>query len=109
MRAPSPFSYRNFQLQYAADLITSWAFEMEALVLGWYMLVETNSVLLLTLYAALMFLGTFLSPLIGVLGDRSGHQRVLGVMRLSYTVFASILMALAFAKLLNPISVLLVA
>lgn len=109
LRRPSPFSYRNFRLQYAADLITSWAFEMEALVLGWYMLVETNSVLLLTLYAALVFLGTFLSPLIGVLGDRSGHQRVLGLMRLCYTAFAGILMALAFAKSLNPLAVLLVA
>lgn len=108
-RRPSPFGYRNFRLQYAADLITSWAFEMEALVLGWYMLVETNSVLLLTLYAALAFLGTFLSPLIGVLGDRSGHQRVLGLMRLSYMVFAGALMALAFAKLLNPVAVLVVA
>jgi MFS family permease len=66
-------------------------------------------VLLLTLYAALVFLGTFLSPLIGVLGDRSGHQRVLGLMRLSYTIFAAVLMGLAFAKLLNPIAVLAVA
>lgn len=105
----SPFRYRNFRLQYAADLITSWAFEMEALVLGWYMLVETNSVLLLTLYAALVFLGTFLSPLFGVLGDREGHQRVLGILRLCYTVFAAIVMVLAFAEMLNPIAVLIVA
>lgn len=108
-RTPSPFSYKNFRLQYAADLITSWAFEMEALVLGWYMLVETNSVLLLTLYAALVYLGTFLSPLIGVLGDRSGHQRVLGLLRFSYTTFAGVLMALAFAKRLDPVAVLVVA
>lgn len=106
---PPPFRYRNFRLQYAADLVTSWAFEMEALVLGWYMLVETNSVLLLTLYAALMFLGTVLSPLIGVLGDRVGHQRVLGAMRLCYTVFATILTTLAFSGLLTPVAVLLVA
>lgn len=108
-RRPSPFRFRNFRLQYAADLITSWAFEMEALVLGWYMLVETNSVLLLTLYAALVFLGTVLSPLIGVLGDRSGHQRVLGTLRLCYTVFAAMLMGLAFAKMLNPVAVLFIA
>jgi MFS family permease len=108
-RRLSPFRFRNFRLQYAADLITSWAFEMEALVLGWYMLVETNSVLLLTLYAALVFLGTFLSPLIGVLGDRSGHQRVLGTLRLCYTVFAAVVMGLAFAGLLSPLAVLLVA
>ena len=41
-----PFRVRNFRYRWPADLLTSWAFEMEALILGWYILVETGSVVL---------------------------------------------------------------
>ena len=40
----SPFSVRSFRFQWPADLATSWAFEMEALILGWYILETTGSV-----------------------------------------------------------------
>ena len=50
--ALAPFRIRNFRFQWPADLLTSWAFEMETLILGWYVLVETGSVLLLTLFAS---------------------------------------------------------
>ena len=46
--ALAPFRIRNYRFQWPADLLTSWAFEMETLILGWYVLVETGSVLLLT-------------------------------------------------------------
>ena len=46
--ALAPFRIRSFRFQWPADVLTSWAFEMEALVLGWYILVETGSVVLLT-------------------------------------------------------------
>jgi hypothetical protein len=52
MSALAPFRIRSFQFQWPADLLTSWAFEMETLVLGWFILVETGSVLLLTLFGA---------------------------------------------------------
>ena len=45
--ALAPFRVRNYRFQWPADLLTSWAFEMETLILGWYVLVETGSVLLL--------------------------------------------------------------
>ncbi len=51
--ALAPFRIRNYRFQWPADLLTSWAFEMETLILGWYVLVETGSVLLLTLFASL--------------------------------------------------------
>ena len=41
----APFAVRSFRFQWPADLATSWAFEMEALILSWYVLVETGSVL----------------------------------------------------------------
>lgn len=82
--------------------MTSWAFEMEMLILGWYILVETGSVLLLTLYASLLYLGTLVAPIIGVVGDRIGQRTVLFAARLSYMVLAAVIMTLAFTGTLNP-------
>jgi hypothetical protein len=45
----APFRVRSFRFQFPADLLTSWGVEMEMLVLGWFILVETGSVLLLSL------------------------------------------------------------
>ena len=42
--ALAPFRIRNYRFQWPADLLTSWAFEMETLILGWYVLVETGAV-----------------------------------------------------------------
>ena len=42
-----PFAIRSFRFQWPADLMTSWAFEMEVLILGWYVLTVTDSVLIL--------------------------------------------------------------
>ena len=50
-----PFRIRSYRFQWTADLVTSWALEMEALVLGWYILVETGSVLLLTMLVRCCF------------------------------------------------------
>ena len=68
------FRVRSFRYQWSADLLTSWAFEMETLVLGWYVMVHTGSVLLLTAFASLQYLGTLASPMFGVLGDRVGGR-----------------------------------
>src|SRR5690606_27649700 len=46
----APFRVRSFRYQWPADLVTAWAIEMETLILGWYVLVETGSVLTLTLF-----------------------------------------------------------
>ena len=68
------FRVRSFRFQWPADLLTSWAFEMETLILGWYVLVETGSVLWLTVFASLSFVGTLIAPMFGVVGDRIGHR-----------------------------------
>jgi hypothetical protein len=75
--ALAPFRVRSFRFQWPADLATSWALEMEMLILGWYVLVETKSVLMLTIFASLQYIGTLLSPMFGVMGDRVGHRNVL--------------------------------
>lgn len=101
-RLLAPFATRSFRFQWPADLATSCAFEMETLALGWFVLVETGSVLLLTLFASLQYLGTLFAPLVGALGDRIGHRRLLSAMRAIYLTIAIAIAALAFAGALGP-------
>jgi hypothetical protein len=105
----APFQVRSFRFQWPADLLTSWGIEMENLVLGWYILVETGSVLALTLFWALQYLGTLLAPVFGMTGDRIGHRTVLCVMRAAYALVAAAVTGLAYAGMLEPAFVFAVA
>ena len=107
--ALAPFRTRSFRFQWPADLCTAWALEMETLILGWYVLVESGSVVLLTAYGALLYVGTLVAPLLGMLGDRVGLRRVLAFMRLSYALFAGVILLLAATHQLDPLMVLGVA
>ena len=107
--ALAPFRIRNYRFQWPADLLTSWAFEMEALILSWYVLVETGSVLLLTVFASLGYIGTLVAPMFGVVGDRIGHRDLLAMMRTTYAVLAATLMTLALTGHLTPTFVFVVA
>jgi predicted MFS family arabinose efflux permease len=100
--ALAPFRIRNYRFQWPADLLTSWAFEMETLILGWYVLVETRSVLLLTVLASLNYVGTLIAPMFGVVGDRIGHRDLLAMMRAAYAMLAATLMTLALTGHLTP-------
>lgn len=104
----APFQVRSFRYQWLADLLTSWAIEMEVLILGWFILVETGSVLLLTLYGSLQYFGTLISPMFGMAGDRFGHRNVLCVMRAAYAGLAALLAVLAFLGVLEPLHALLI-
>jgi predicted MFS family arabinose efflux permease len=105
----APFRIRSFRIQWPSDLLTSCAFEMEALILGWYILVETGSVRLLSLFGALLYIGTLASPSFGVVADRIGHRNLLCAMRAFYTVLAATLMAIALAGALSPLVVFCIA
>jgi MFS family permease len=104
--ALAPFRIRSYRFQWPADLLTSWAFEMETLILGWYVLVETNSVVMLTIFGALLYGGTLIAPIVGVWSDRIGHRNMLSGMRAIYAVVAATLTTLAFTGGLNPTIVL---
>ena len=82
---------------------------METLILGWYVLVETRSVLLLTVFASLQQVGTLIAPMFGVMGDRLGHRNVLCAMRAVYGTLATILMTLAFTGVMTPAYALVIA
>lgn len=104
----APFHIRNYRFQWPSDLLTSWAFEVETLVLGWYIMVETGSVLLLTVFASLQYVGTLIAPVFGMIGDRLGHRDLLVVMRLAYTALSATIMTLALTHHLSPLNVMIV-
>jgi predicted MFS family arabinose efflux permease len=103
--AYSPFRVRSYRFQWPADLCASWGFEMETIILGWYVLVETQSVLMLTVFGALQYLGTLFAPLSGVLGQRIGNKRMICSMRCTYALLASAVMTLALTGILIPLHV----
>ncbi|KRP87599.1 arabinose ABC transporter permease [Bradyrhizobium pachyrhizi] len=106
--ALAPFRIRSYRFQWPSDLLTSWAFEVETLVLGWYIMVETGSVLLLTVLASLQYVGTLVAPVVGMIGDRMGHRDLLAVMRFAYTALAGTIMTLALTGHLAPLNVMII-
>ncbi len=107
--ALAPFQIRSFRYQWPADLLASWSFEMEGVILGWFVLVSTGSVLALAVFGSLQFLGTLVSPFFGMAGDRIGNRNVLCLMRATYLAVASALAALFLSGLAAPWSVFILA
>jgi hypothetical protein len=105
----SPFGVRSFRFQWPADLATSWAFEMEALILGWYVLSTTGSVRQLVIVGALAWLGSLFSPFFGLAGDRIGHRTLLCLTRGVYAVLAAMVAALTLSDALRPWHVFAIA
>jgi MFS family permease len=105
----SPFAVRSFRFQWPADLLTSWAFEMEALILGWYVLSATGSVRQLATVAALAWLGSLFSPFFGLAGDRIGHRAVLCITRSVYALLACVMTGLTLSDALQPWHVFAIA
>ncbi len=105
----APFQERTFRFQWPAALISVWALEMETLILGWYVLVQTGSVVQLTIFASFLYFGTLCAPLLGVVADRIGHGNMLALMRSWYMGLAAALLAFAIAGLLSPGVVLAIA
>ena len=101
-KAVLPFRVHSFRFQWPSDLLASWGFEMEALILGWYIFTTTESVLLLTLFGSLRFIGSLLSPWFGVAGDRWGSRRMMCVMRGLVLFFALVITLLENLYILSP-------
>jgi len=82
---------------------------METVILGWYVMVETGSVLWLTTFGSLLLLGTLGSPMFGVLGDRLGARAMLVAMRAIYGSLAAVVLVLTLTGHLTPLWVLVIA
>ncbi len=106
--ALAPFRIRSFRFQWPADLLASWAFEMEGVILGWFVLVSTGSVLALAVFGSLQFLGTLISPFFGMAGDRIGNRNLICLMRLFYIAAGAVLAGLFLTDRATPVLVFVV-
>ena len=109
MRLFESFRIRGFRFLWSADALSNWAGEMETLILGWYVLVETGSPFLLGLFGALRWGGTLVSPLYGVLADRVDRRWMVIGLRLIFGLQALVLMSLGLAGALRPWHVFVIA
>ena len=82
---------------------------METLILGWFVLVTTDSVILTAAFAALQFGGTLLSPFFGVIADRVDRKSMLITMRVGYTVLAAMIMTLGLIGIVTPWQLFIIA
>jgi len=105
----SPFQNKSFRFQWPSDLATSWALEMELIVLGWYILSASGSVVMLVMFGSLQFIGTLVSPFVGMIGDRIGFKKIIMISRSLYAFVALLLMFLSWSDELTPIRVLVIA
>ena len=82
---------------------------METLILAWYILVETDSPFLLAVVGALRFGGTLLSPLAGVMADRTALRQVMVWLRVALSVLACAIIVADVSGVLGPVVVLIIA
>jgi MFS family permease len=82
---------------------------METLILGWYILVETNSPFLVGLLGALRFSGTLTAPIVGVIADRVSRKMMLISLRAGAGAAALILLVLVGFDQLQPWHIFVIA
>jgi predicted MFS family arabinose efflux permease len=82
---------------------------METILLGWFILIESGSVMMLVAYGALQYVGSLVSPLFGVVCDRMGYRHMLWGTRAFYAVLAASVMILSLLNALTPDKVLWIA
>ncbi len=103
------FGIRSFRFQWSADAMTTWGSEMETLILGWYILVATDSPFLVGILGALRFSGTLTAPIVGVIADRMSRKVMLLSLRAGAGLSAAALLLLAASGVLEPWHVFLIA
>ena len=89
------FRYRNYRFLWSSDGIVGWSLEIEFLVLGWFILVESGSPFFVGLMGSLRYIGTLLAPLYGLIGDRYNRSRILLVIRVSFSTIAIVVLVLS--------------
>ena len=82
------FEIPDFRNLWISDVLSLWGFEMETLILGWYVLIQTDSALMVGIVAALRSAGTLISPVLGVYVDRLSKRNVFVAMRIMFTLVA---------------------
>ena len=108
-RAFDSLNVRGFRFMWFGDLALSTAEFMEILILSWYILGQTESPLVLGIFAALRFTGTVIAPFFGVIVDSLGRRRIYIFARISFVILSSSIFILTLFDLLSVIAVLIIA
>ena len=108
-RAFDSLNVRGFRFMWFGDLALSTAEFMEILILSWYILEQTESPLVLGIFAALRFTGTVIAPFFGVIVDSLGRRRIYIFARISFVILSSSIFILTLFDLLSVIAVLIIA
>ena len=99
----------RFRYMWLGDFALSCAEFMELVILSWYVLNETNSPMILGMYAALRFTGTLFSPFFGVIVDRLGRRNIYIFARISFVILSTIVMVLYVTDSISVTYVLLIS
>jgi MFS family permease len=92
---------RDFRLLWASDALGSWAEHTEFIVLSWFVLVSTDSPLLVGAFGAVRFVGTLFAPFYGVMADRYNRARLFAGIRTMVTAVTCAVLALAVSGQLS--------
>ncbi len=88
------FQVRNYRFLWASNASVRFAEQMQLLVLSWFVVNETDSLLLLGLFGALRFTGTLFGAAYGVVVDRSNRRQLLIGVRLVITTLSTAVLLL---------------
>lgn len=102
VRLLDAFQNRSFRFQWPSDGLTIWAFEMETIILAWYILNATDSPALVGIIGALRFAGTLFGPVYGALTDKFNRRKLLIADRVTLAVIALAFASLALTGALEP-------
>ncbi|MFC1935733.1 MFS transporter [Chloroflexota bacterium] len=103
------FHHRDFRFLWLSNAFVGLGEQMELVLVGWFVLSETDSPLLVSLYGALRFTGTLFAPFFGALADRYSRKMLLILVRASFLSVAVAILLLSVMGRLEVWSVLALA
>jgi MFS family permease len=104
IRAGSPFSvfqYRNFSLVWGSTTLVTMGTQMEAVVLGWFILTLTDSPFLVGVISAARMALNIMALFAGAIADRVPRQKILATVEFLMTGFAVVTLVLILTGLLE--------
>lgn len=103
-RAANPlsiFKWRNFALLWSSTTLVAGGTQMEAVVLGWYILTLTDSPFLVGLIAATRMALNFLALFAGAIADRLPRHRLLASVEFMMTCLGLLMLTLIITDVLE--------
>ena len=97
----SIFRYRNFALVWSSSALVAMGSQMEAIVLGWFILTLTDSYLLVGLISAARMVLNFLALFAGAVADRVPRNRLLAAVEFTMAALGILMLTLILTGLLD--------